>query len=306
MVPRNSNVTKLIVAVGAGCLVAGCGGGGGGGGGGSTASSAPVVSSAVLAKGGSALLVIPAAALNSVGGIDATRVQSGGSPTATLTADANSGSLTAGRLTTGTLQRDPSLAPTSATQSYESSPTAPTALLFATQGASTAPLTDAKYGFGLLDGSQELIIGGFHHGNATALSTMPTTTATYSGQFLGAEANRAGLDFLVGNSSVTANFGAGTVNGNVTSLNRITASGASVTSGYGLSMTGTISGNTYSGTTGFTNAAGTAPAGTVSSSNMNGGFYGAAAAETAGSLSVIGTAPVAGPIAVTGGFGGRR
>ena len=81
---------------------------------------------------------------------------------------------------------------------------------------------------------------------------------------------------------------------------------------FGLNMNGTINGNTYTGTAGFTQSGALgAPAGTVTSSALDGGFYGANASETAGAVRVEGRAPDRtgnpGPsVVVTGAFGATK
>jgi C-lobe and N-lobe beta barrels of Tf-binding protein B len=175
--------------------------------------------------------------------------------------------------------------------------------------------------FGLLSstsGTTGTNVGGYHNGTPTALSGLPTAvTATYGGMFVG-EARSAGstavatpANALAGTANLTANFGSGAISGKVSNLTTPTAyaTGGGISSspvGYGLGMNGTISGGAYTGTAGFTNAAGTAAAGSVTSSALNGGFYGPNATETAGALVVRGTAPTGTATVITGAFGAKR
>ncbi len=182
-------------------------------------------------------------------------------------------------------------------------------------GGNLTFLQDASYGITVYQAtnSPSAYVGGFHHGNATAAANVPTNvSATYNGFFTGLEL-RTGQDAALGGAkgvagamSLTADFTAGTVNGSVSNI----VDASSTSAGYGLTMTGTIQGNAYSGTTAFTGAAGNA-AGVVSSSAMNGAFYGANAAETAGAVRIEGTAPIGivgnnVGLAVVGGFGGTK
>jgi len=168
-------------------------------------------------------------------------------------------------------------------------------------------LDDARYGVIGDFSNPALGIGGYHYGKATPVDQLPVdTSATYAGSFYGYGATIGEpipTSDLVGRSKLTANFGTGKVNGAITDLQ--TTKG--VLQPYGLSMNGKISGNTYSGTAAFTTPAG-APAGTVTSSAMTGGFYGANAGETAGALRVEGRRPGSGsrPAVIVGGFGGTR
>lgn len=173
----------------------------------------------------------------------------------------------------------------------------------------------------------------FHDGSQTPTSGLPAGTATYRGKFGGVAVISnfltstrgvddpfdtdavAGTDLdpngtwrVVGDVNVTANFGSGTVTGNVTNstYRRFTGSATSP-DGYitvtpqeynpgggannsrifaDYNITGTITDSTYSG-----NVRG--PNGAVVTGNnaVNGAFYGPNAEETAGVLSVETTSP---------------
>jgi hypothetical protein len=310
MIAQPITVAKFAAMIGAGCLLAGCGGGGGGSGSSATVS---VPSTAVVAKGGSAQIFIPASAVGpsaspaGSGSINASLVQSAGTAAATLTTAPGgaSSSLTAGNIQTGTIARNTTIAAAAPDQLYASAPVSPSNSLTVQHNVgAAAPLTDAAFGLAYTASAGSAYVGGYHYGNATALASMPTATATYAGKFSGIEVSRFGIGDIKGTSALTANFGAGTVNGNVTNMTL----GSGGSAGYGLSMNGTITGNTYSGTTGFTTTTG-APTVSVTASSMNGGFYGAGAAETAGALTVQGTplpTTTLGPVAVVGAFGGKK
>jgi hypothetical protein len=275
-------------------LLAACGGGGGGGG------STP----AAAVPGKSALLYIPGTAAT----IASVQAQNGQS--AVLTTSGSTASLVTGGINTGTLTAVPSVAASSVTNYKNSAGT--TNLMVSKAAGSGAALTDASYGIvTTVDSASNSYIGSYHYGTLAAATSLPTTTATYTGSFVGMEVNSAAnIRGLAGNSTLNANFGAGTVSGTVTGIQ--TTSGTYTN--YGLSTTGTISGNTYSGTTAFTSVYGGAP-GSVTASGMNGAFYGTGGTQTAGSLTIqgtptgttaLGTASNYGPLAITGGFGGRR
>jgi C-lobe and N-lobe beta barrels of Tf-binding protein B len=180
-------------------------------------------------------------------------------------------------------------------------------LLVQSVEAGSAALAYSSYGMLLtpVGTAGAVNIGAYHTGTPTAVSSLPTNvTATYTGGYIGYEiGGAAGLDVQAGRADLTANFGAGTVTGKVTNLTNLSTS---TSAGYGLSMNGAISGGAYTGTAGFTNTAGTAAAGTVTSSALNGGFYGPGAVETAGALSIRGTAPTASPTVIVGSFGAKK
>ena len=162
----------------------------------------------------------------------------------------------------------------------------------------------SEYGLAVVDRGTSTIVGGFGAGVGTPKSQMPTSaSATYKGSFGGI----GGLDGpyaegLVEDAQLTANFGSGKVNGRVSNLKNTDG----VSKSYGLSMNGQISGNTYSGSAGFTDKSG-ARSGRVTDSALSGAFYGPNAVETAGALGVKGT-PGAGqaPTTIVGAFGAKK
>lgn len=178
----------------------------------------------------------------------------------------------------------------------------------------TQNLTDASFGvFSTAYNTSELIAGGFHMGTATPMANVPTTgTATYRGTFAGfayTEGAAANASALLGNATVTANFGANTVGGQISNLNR-----NGVATGVNLDFNSTLVGGSYFGTvTGVTSAATGAPVATIASSNVNGTFYGTNAAETAANVAVrtttnpglTGGAGTSG-VVVVGAYGARR
>ncbi len=189
---------------------------------------------------------------------------------------------------------------TSSTSYYENDAGA----LASIKTTSAGPLYHSQYGLMVLDDNSHVVVGGYHAGDLTPKSQMPSdASATYHGSFGGYGGTTGGsAEGLVGDVRLRANFGAGTVNGQVSNLQN--TDGASKS--YGLSMNGKISGNTYSGTSGFTTKSGAA-SGRVTSSAMTGGFYGPNARETAGAMRVEGTpGPTKRPVAIVGGFGAKR
>jgi C-lobe and N-lobe beta barrels of Tf-binding protein B len=183
-------------------------------------------------------------------------------------------------------------------------------------------LAYATYGYVQMpNGTAGTSFGGYHNGTPTATSSLPTNvTATYTGLYAGAlfTAGSPGTTNVAqqnGTANLTANFTSSTVTGTVTNLTTTSAAisaspGATVTSaaGYGLGMTGTISGGNYTGTAGYNNGANSAAAGTVTASGLTGGFYGPGAAETAGALMIKGTDPSgkSSQSITVGAFGARK
>lgn len=169
-------------------------------------------------------------------------------------------------------------------------------------------------------------------GTATPASDMTTlknnnVTATYNGFFRGIAGQTVAVTSinsnngtignaadLRGQTALTANFGAGTVNGNVYNMQRVDASNTASAAPYGIRMDGTIAGSTYSGTARYTSPLATSGASALSSSpsgQMIGGFFGAQAAETAGVVRIEGTAPGTGAgtganAVLVGGFGAKK
>lgn len=180
--------------------------------------------------------------------------------------------------------------------------------------------------------SGSVTTGYFHGGNATPAADMTSlktsnVQATYSGYFRGMALQSGPMTSidggpgtatqLGGNLSMNANFGSGAVNGNISNIQRpdpASTSGGGIVQPYGITMTGTMNGANYSGTAQYTDptrGTGTAAIAGGPTGQMIGGFYGANAAETAGTVRITGTAPGTGPgtganTTLIGGFGGRR
>ena len=195
--------------------------------------------------------------------------------------------------------------------------------------AQSLQLTDAKYGlvyvmngnpWPVTNKNYDFGLAAYHIGNATPTAQMPTTTATYTGTFQGngvtaSSANANTLGAVYGDVSLTANFGAGTVNGAITNIRKVDTGypGMPVES-FDINIAGSITGNAYQGTAAYVGA------GTSTNSSMvNGAFYGANAKETAGAVVVdgvlqtpvydangnkSGSTPI--PMTVMGAYGARR
>jgi hypothetical protein len=148
--------------------------------------------------------------------------------------------------------------------------------------------------------------------------------ATYIGRYEGFAFKPGAMphpDSSLGNSQVghkgtaqlTARFGPGTITGNVFGLKREDGNGAITDAPYGVRIDGAISGHSYSGTAKYTDAATAAGAAARSGSptgQVLGGFFGPAAAETAGILRIEGDAPGTGGgtgagVVLLGRFGGQ-
>lgn len=294
----------LTALAGVAAALGGCGGGGDG----PTAAVVPSGQNpppATLAASGKAIAIhIPDG--NNLR-VDA-RSSAGGQPLSlTEAADKSSASgISAGAV--GIFTGDMTKSAAASADGVDSYQAGASSLIIVSRASDSDPLLNSKYGMALVaNGDGTASIAGIHHGNPTGV--MPAgagVTATYEGLFMGVQTHQGksaftGLTPIVGNSRQTANFSAGTITGTVTGLQQngdVRFGPAS----YGLATNGTISGNTYTGTVGFIDAAGT-PAGNVTHSNLSGGFYGANAAETAGALAVSGSAPGTGNIDVVGAFG---
>ena len=173
------------------------------------------------------------------------------------------------------------------------------------------PLNDASFGLVSTFGNErDGYIGAYHTGNATLVGDVPTNvTATYRGVFAGTEVG-IGQDLaasrpLFGVTTLSADFGAGTIAGVVPNLVAGNGQGGVAQANYGLGFVGNITGNAYTGTTSFIDTSNgvDVAAGTVTNSAFNGAFYGANAAETAGAVSIEGINPVGNNIAVVGSYG---
>jgi C-lobe and N-lobe beta barrels of Tf-binding protein B len=312
------HISKHVCVAALTAALAACGGGGGGGGSSSSSSSAlttpPATKSASTSSPSvpsdpanrSHAIFVPNISTNVYSVTDRTVADGVASTTTTANTSATyttSGTTIGGLgLPTGTVTN--AAGTNTDTRSYtRTEGTVITTVIDSRAGPShTAPLTDSSYGViyqtDTASGSGTTIVG-YHQGTPTPLANMPTNiTATYDGTFIGAGGPLTGSgDTLTGAASITANFGAGTVNGTIPNLSGVTA-GSQV---HGLTMNGTITGNTYKGTVAFTSPHPT----TVTSSAMTGAFYGANANETAGALRIEGTIGPT-PTAIVGGFGGKR
>jgi C-lobe and N-lobe beta barrels of Tf-binding protein B len=278
--------------------LAGCGGGGGGGGSGATSTPTPLAASPK-----SATIYLPA------GATVATAATAAVMPTGTGTANVGTLALSiTGGLPSGATSYAQNFASNNCTLSSTGRSvncSNSTDTLFLTTVSGSGALASSGYGianhYDAATGGTNLT--GFYTGTATALSDLPkNVTATYSGTYYGYALQPGTVLQQAGNMSMSANFGSGTVAGQVTNL---TNASTLANAGYGLSMNGTISGGNYTGTAGYTTTTGAA-AGTVSSSTLAGGFFGAQAAETAGALAIKGTAPNGTVTTTVGAFGGKK
>lgn len=133
-----------------------------------------------------------------------------------------------------------------------------------------------------------------------ALKTGLNPTATYTGAFIGNSGSlSSGVSSVFGDVALTADFGGGTIKGDVSNLTMVDTNTAA---GYGLSMNGTIAGSAYSGAATYSDGTGTG--------QVVGGFFGANAAETAGVVQVQGAQPggtcVTADCFVQGAFGAKK
>jgi hypothetical protein len=119
---------------------------------------------------------------------------------------------------------------------------------------------------------------------------MPTAgSATYSGTYKGiAIADGYSPANHTGAANMTANFGAGTVNGSITNLSGSAYSisspfltGPSLPGSATIGFNGTITGTQFAGTTTFNSPSGTS----TGSGKVVGGFFGVGAPEAAGVMS---------------------
>ena len=197
--------------------------------------------------------------------------------------------------------------------------------------ADTGQLTDAKYGIVyVMNGNpwpvnmkdRDFGLAAYHTGNATPLGQMPTnTTATYRGYFQGTAvvpySVRPGdvLGVLVGDATINANFASGKIDGAISNIQQRQADLTLLrVDPFNINVAGTISGNAYQGTAALSGVGATATGGAV-----NGAFYGANAAETAGAVSAQGSLmttrlrpngppdpAVSMPMTVIGAYGAKR
>ncbi len=132
-------------------------------------------------------------------------------------------------------------------------------------------------------------------GVRTPASAVPGTgSATYGGETIGTMTDSGGTIYTIsGFGTLTANFGAGTVNGDFTKTAKFNVLTTSTTPWRDFTTTGTISGNTFSG-----NAA--TKDGRLSGTHQ-GGFFGPAADEIGGVYRLTGGGEQA-----TGSFVGKK
>jgi len=166
-------------------------------------------------------------------------------------------------------------------------------------------LTDSHVGFlstSLLDPVTKAPIGGdagwYAAGNQT--TDMPTgVKAVYQGGFVGqADDGKGNSGTARGDLRMNVDFGAATYTGSIRNMMISTGGGPLTATDIQIGMTGGITGNTYTGV-----AALSAPSSTdtinTTFATVTGGFYGPAAAETAGTVNAQGTRTTVG-----GGAGG--
>lgn len=288
-----------LVAVG----LAGCGGGGGGSSAKAPPPVTPVAPPATPTKSGTAVVVT----LNQVGANGVT-TSTPGQRAVTLNENiaAGTASFSGTGLATGSITRDGG---DSIVTFYKSGDNE--AIIGRNNQDPT--LSDARYGIIVtMPGTTSMNVAGFHYGTLTPATSRPTNvTATYTGVFGGVEtsttANLGPVSGrpLAGASSVTANFGTGQVNGRITNIQEPLTPTIGLPTGYEITMNGTMTGSSYSGTATIVNPGTTNAQGTAGSSSLSGGFYGTNATETAGALSARSTIGSTTSV-VTGGFGGRR
>lgn len=163
--------------------------------------------------------------------------------------------------------------------------------------------------------------GYFFTGTATSAADMAglasgpnPVTARYQGRFEGDELTTTRRQ-VQGNVDMTADFGKGTVSGNVYGIqaysNCNSGQCTQTSAGYNINMNAKITGSQYQGTAQFaspTTSSPTTVTGTSGKGDVVGGFFGPKAAETAGSVRVNGTAPgVKGTdTTVIGGYGATK
>jgi hypothetical protein len=132
-------------------------------------------------------------------------------------------------------------------------------------------------------------------GVRTPAGAVPTTgTASYAGETIGTMVDSRGTIYTVsGFGTMTANFGAGTVNGDFTKTAKFNVLTTSTTPWRDFTTTGNISGNTFAGTAATKDGALTG--------TSNGGFFGPAANEIGGVYRMTGGGEQA-----TGSFVGKK
>jgi len=161
--------------------------------------------------------------------------------------------------------------------------------------------------------SQESVAFAFFGGAQTPRADMPTAgQATYSGAFMGKEvvvtrgAAFGGALDIAGDVTMTADFGAGLVNGRIADIRPRAPSATAGPSPYSIGFSGVIDGAQFYGDASLHEAgADQRLPGASQSGAMQGGFFGPKAAEAAGALAIK---SVTGPTTtlVTGAFGAKK
>ena len=160
-------------------------------------------------------------------------------------------------------------------------------------------------------------IAGFHYGGDTPDSSMPTTgTATYTGNFIGRSYTEGGATLAVkdlfGDTTIQADFGAGTVNGTINNIQQhdgTTQTAATYGLGFDVNMrTSSGNQNKYNGNAHFIDGAGNQVAIATGSTAVSGSFHGNNAEETTGALQITQTAPPGGTeqVTIVGAYGAKQ
>ena len=165
--------------------------------------------------------------------------------------------------------------------------------------SATETLAYARYGYWAqrpnATGTPD-IIAAFHTGSATPLAGVPAGgTATYTGLSVGQFVDTgidASTDYAA-TISLSVNFSAKTISGTLSNFTGISSSSGALAA----AVTGTVSGNQFSGTMVANDAATTLGNGT-----MSGKFYGPAAEEMAGTYGIA----IGANQGMIGAFGARR
>ena len=134
-------------------------------------------------------------------------------------------------------------------------------------------------------GNSSGAMGGIAFGNATPVSGLPNSgSATFTGRTIGGAVDGTTRSLLAGTVSLTANFTQMTMGGTFT-VNSVTSGTVVPWGNFTLAPTviAASAGGPYGG---INTLSGTIPGGAITSSSLNGQFYGPAAQETAGTWSV--------------------
>jgi hypothetical protein len=132
-------------------------------------------------------------------------------------------------------------------------------------------------------GSNSLANGYLVFGVRTPSGSVPNTgSAVFDGEAIGTMTDSSGTIYAIsGFAALTADFGAGTVNGDFTGMAKFDVLSTVTTAWRDFTTTGTISGNTFSGTAATKD-------GRLSGTHQ-GGFFGPAAAEIGGTFRMTGS-----------------